>query len=80
VPNTSPEVDQFMASLDHPLTEGVQRLRTAILASNDTITEHIKWNAPSFRHGGQDRLTFHLQAVTTNEARVVSLVNRWVSA
>jgi hypothetical protein len=127
VPNTSPEVDQFMASLDHPLKEGVQRLRTAILACNDTITEHIKWNAPSFRHGGQDRLTFRLQpgnklqlifhrgakpradtatfvfddptglmtwpapdravidfpdlqAVTTNEAKIVSLVNRWVSA
>jgi hypothetical protein len=31
------------------------------LASNDTITEHIKWNAPSFRHAGQDRVTFRLQ-------------------
>ena len=56
--NTSVEVDQFMARLEHPLKEGVQRLRTAILASNDTITEHIKWNAPSFRHAGQD---FRLQ-------------------
>jgi Domain of unknown function (DU1801) len=50
-----------MARLEHPLKEGVQRLRTAILASNDTITEHIKWNAPSFRHAGQDRVTFRLQ-------------------
>jgi uncharacterized protein YdhG (YjbR/CyaY superfamily) len=47
VANTSAEVDQFMARLRHPLKEGVQRLRTAILASNDTITEHIKWNAPA---------------------------------
>jgi hypothetical protein len=61
VANTSAEVDQFMARLEHPLKEGVQRLRTAILASNDTITEHIKWNAPSFRHAGQDRVTFRLQ-------------------
>ena len=59
--NTSAEVDQFMARLEHPLKDGVQRLRTAILASNDTITEHIKWNAPSFRHAGQDRVTFRLQ-------------------
>ena len=59
--NTSAEVDQFMARLRHPLKEGVQRLRTAILASNDTITEHIKWNAPSFHHAGQDRVTFRLQ-------------------
>jgi hypothetical protein len=61
VANTSAEVDQFMARLEHPLKEGVQRLRTAILASNDTITEHIKWNAPSFHHAGQDRVTFRLQ-------------------
>jgi hypothetical protein len=126
VPNPSPEVDELMAHLDHPLKEGVQRLRTAILASNDTITEHIKWNAPSFRHAGQDRVTFRLQpgnklqlifhrgakpradtatfafddptglmtwlapdravidfpdlqAVTTNKAKVASLVNRWVT-
>jgi hypothetical protein len=61
VANTSAEVDQFMARLEHLLKEGVQRLRTTILASNDTITEHIKWNAPSFRHAGQDRVTFRLQ-------------------
>ena len=113
--------------LGAPLKEGVQRLRTAILASNDTITEHIKWNAPSFRHAGQDRVTFRLQpgdklqllfhrgakvrtdtaafafndptglmtwlapdravidfpdlqAVTMHQAKVVSLVNRWVSS
>jgi uncharacterized protein YdhG (YjbR/CyaY superfamily) len=83
VADTSAEVDQFMARLEHPLKEGVQRLRTTILASNDTITEHIKWNAPSFRHAGQDRVTFDfpdLQAVTMHEAKVVSLVNRWVSS
>jgi hypothetical protein len=60
VANTAAEVDRFMAGLDHPLKEGVQQLRTAILAANDTITEHIKWNAPSFVHAGQDRVTFRL--------------------
>jgi hypothetical protein len=40
VANTSAEVDQFMARLEHPLKEGVQRLRTAILASNDHHRAH----------------------------------------
>jgi len=49
-----------MSGLDHPLKEGVEQLRTAILDSNDQITEHIKWNAPSFRYAGEDRVTFRL--------------------
>ena len=49
-----------MSGLNHPLKEGVEQLRTAILDSNDQITEHIKWNAPSFRYAGEDRVTFRL--------------------
>jgi hypothetical protein len=49
-----------MSGLHHPLKEGVEQLRTAILDSNDQITEHIKWNAPSFRYAGEDRVTFRL--------------------
>jgi hypothetical protein len=49
-----------MSELDHPLKEEVEQLRTAILDSNDQITEHIKWNAPSFRYAGEDRVTFRL--------------------
>jgi hypothetical protein len=49
------EVDRFMKGLDHPLKEGVEQLRAAILDSNDRITEHIKWNAPCFRYAGEDR-------------------------
>jgi hypothetical protein len=60
MPNRSQEVDRFMKSLNHPLKEGVEQLRTAILDSNDRITEHIKWNAPSFRYAGEDRVTFRL--------------------
>ena len=54
------EVDRFMAALDHPFKEEVQRLRLAILASNERITEHVKWNAPSFRFEDEDRVTFRL--------------------
>jgi Domain of unknown function (DU1801) len=49
-----------MGGLDHLLKEGIERLRTAILDSNDGITEHVKWNAPSFRYVGEDRVTFRL--------------------
>jgi uncharacterized protein YdhG (YjbR/CyaY superfamily) len=55
MPNRSQEVDRFISGLDHPLKEEVERLRTAILDSNDEMTEHVKWNAPSFCYAGEDR-------------------------
>jgi hypothetical protein len=61
---TSPRgtsVDAFLATLDHPLKRAVERLRSAILASNDRISEQVKWNAPSFVYEGVDRATFRLQ-------------------
>jgi hypothetical protein len=58
--NRSREVERFMEGLDHPLKDGIGRLREAILGSNDRITEHIKWKAPSFRYAGEDRVTFRL--------------------
>jgi hypothetical protein len=60
MPNRSQEVDRFMEGLNHPLKEGVEQVRTAILDSNYQITEHIKWKAPSFCHAGEDRVTFRL--------------------
>ena len=54
-------VEQYLTDLEHPLKEGVLLLRTTILASDPAITEHIKWNAPSFRFDGEDRVTFRLQ-------------------
>jgi hypothetical protein len=55
------EVDVFMAGLDHPLKETVSNIRAAILGWNDEITEHIKWNAPSFCINGEDRVTMNLR-------------------
>ena len=60
MPNRSPEVDRFMKGLTHPLKEEIEQLRAAILGSNDAITEHIKWKAPSFCYAGEDRVTFRL--------------------
>ena len=54
-------VGALMAELHHPLKPGIEQLRAAILASNDQITEHVKWNAPSFCYDGVDRATFRLQ-------------------
>jgi hypothetical protein len=49
-----------MKGLNHPLKEEIEQLRAAILGSNDAITEHIKWKAPSFCYAGEDRVTFRL--------------------
>jgi hypothetical protein len=53
-------VDTFFSQLDHPLAGAMQSLRAAILAADPAISEHIKWNAPSFRHAGDDRVTYRL--------------------
>jgi hypothetical protein len=55
------DVDTYLRELRHPLKAGVEQLRTAILASDERITEHVKWNAPSFCVDGVDRATFRLQ-------------------
>jgi len=60
VSNRTQEVDRFIERLDHLLKEGIERLRSAILDPNNRITEHVKWNAPSYRYSGEDRLTFRL--------------------
>lgn len=58
---TSDDVSAYLRELSHPMKDGIVALREAILASDDAITEHIKWNAPSFRYGGDDRVTFRLR-------------------
>lgn len=57
----SVEVEQYLAELEHPLKDGVLRLREVILSSDLPITEHVKWNAPSFCLDGEDRVTFRLR-------------------
>ena len=56
------DVDNFLAGLDHPLKETISALREVILGADEGIAEHIKWNAPSFCHGGEDRVTMNLRA------------------
>ena len=58
--STASDVDRYMNDLRHPLKAGVVQLRAAILASNAAITEHVKWNAPSFCYGGTDLSLIHI--------------------
>jgi hypothetical protein len=41
-------VDDFMASLEHPLKAEIEAIRKIILDADTRIQESIKWNAPSF--------------------------------
>ncbi|MBE0701377.1 MAG: DUF1801 domain-containing protein [Acholeplasmataceae bacterium] len=54
------QVDMYMENLDHPLKEGVQVLREIILSSNEELIEGIKWDAPSYAYGDEERITMNL--------------------
>jgi hypothetical protein len=56
-----PTVDEFLADLDHPRVDDIRRIREGLLAGDAELGERIKWNAPSFGHNGDDRVTFRLQ-------------------
>ena len=58
--NQTDKVNQFMSDLNHPLKAEVEAVRAIILGANPQITEHIKWNAPSFQYDDEDRVTFNL--------------------
>jgi hypothetical protein len=53
-------VDDFMAALDHPLKEETARLRAITRAAAPDAGERVKWNAPSYGPGDEDRVTFNL--------------------
>jgi hypothetical protein len=38
-----------MAALDHPLKADIEAVRAAMLATDPSISDGVKWNAPSFR-------------------------------
>ena len=54
------QVDEFIATTVHLLKDVMQSTREIILSADKQITEHIKWNAPSFCTNGDDRITFNL--------------------
>ncbi len=55
------QVVEFLNNLEHPLKKEIEEVRKIILSTNESITEHLKWNAPSFCFDNEDRVTFNLQ-------------------
>lgn len=45
----NPEVEAFMAALDHPLKAEIESVRALILGLGPQVGEGIKWKAPTFR-------------------------------
>ncbi|TJY41087.1 DUF1801 domain-containing protein [Cohnella pontilimi] len=60
-PSGHQQVLEFLNKLEHPLKMEIEEVRKIILGANEQITEHIKWNAPSFCMHNEDRVTFNLQ-------------------
>jgi hypothetical protein len=53
-------VEAFIKESNHLLKPVLLALREIISKAEPSLTEQIKWNAPSFCHKGDDRITFHL--------------------
>lgn len=58
--NTSAEVNQLLADLNHPLKKEIEQLRLVILNANSELCEGIKWNAPNYSIKGEDRITMRI--------------------
>jgi hypothetical protein len=50
--NKNPEVDEYLKKKVHPLSDEINRVREIILATDDRITEGIKWQSPTFMYKG----------------------------
>ena len=60
--NTKTETPAMLLDkLQHPLKKEIEAIRQILLA-NPKLTEHVKWNAPSYCHNGDDRITFNFHA------------------
>lgn len=55
------EVENLLEKLEHPFDSEIRALRAIILAADPSISEGIKWNAPSFRTT-EYFATMHLRA------------------
>lgn len=68
IPSTShhisymnPAVSQFLDALNHPFREEIDALRRVVLAADSRLTETVKWNAPNYALGAEDRFTMRIQ-------------------
>ncbi|MEQ4485999.1 DUF1801 domain-containing protein [Cohnella silvisoli] len=54
------QVVDYMNNLEHPFKKEIEEVRKIILGTDNQLTEHIKWNAPSYCYNNEDRVTFNL--------------------
>lgn len=59
--NLNSEVTEFLHAQKHPFRKEIEQLRTYILASDNHLTEHIKWNGPNYCFEREDRITMRIQ-------------------
>ncbi len=50
-------VDDLVAALPEPSRAAMQALRALVAASHPDVSEHVKWNGPSFVIDGDDRIS-----------------------
>ncbi|MBL8771456.1 MAG: DUF1801 domain-containing protein [Phenylobacterium sp.] len=55
------DIEKFRAGLDRETRETVDAIRSVVAACHSGLTESVKWNAPSFALGGDDRITLGLE-------------------
>ena len=55
-----PAVDSYLDALEHKHKAAIETLRRLVLDAVPGLTERIKWNAPSFCKGEDDRITMRL--------------------
>lgn len=53
-------IDSYMETLEHRHKPAIETLRRLIMSEVPGLNEHIKWNAPSFGKGDDDRITMRL--------------------
>lgn len=53
-------VTKFLDGLNHPFRQEIEALRLAILQANGSLVETIKWNAPNYSVGTEDRITMRI--------------------
>jgi hypothetical protein len=46
-------IEDYMASLDHPLKESVEKLSEILLGVDPSIAVQVKWNSPSYYYTGE---------------------------
>ena len=57
---SAPDVETFLASLEHPQKPALLALRKLIRAADPEVGESVKWNAPSF-YTSEHFATFQLR-------------------